>query len=336
MIRRLIDYSLFHEDSGSLKVIEKPSSLTFKYPCDNPVNCTPYKLILRPSVYKFECWGSIGKQWDNVSKPGKGAYTSGKLFVSEKTEMFIYIGTIGFFNSMKEVKINRGHPGGGATDVRLHASDDWWDLESLKSRIMVAAGGGGAEWAYSVGGNGGELTGNASISAKSSTNPVYFNDICAGPTQTSGRKCSDFVSGSNTYENRAGSFGSAGVLDLSFTDWGGAGGGGYYGGSSYHFAFAGSGGSSFISGHEGCNALNRSTEIQHSNTPFHYSGFVFTETKMIAGNQSMPLPFSHGKGIWESEEGGAFKITLISLNMFSCYRKRNTHLINVFYMVMLS
>ena len=126
---------------------------------------------------------------------------------------------------------------------------------------------------------------------------------------------------------RNGSFGSAGVLDLSVEDWGGSGGGGYYGGSSYPLSFGGSGGSSFISGHEGCNAVNKSEGIEHTNTPFHYSGFVFSDTQMIGGNQSMPLPFNSKQGLWESTEGGAFRLTVINLNIASCYHKKQNNLI---------
>ena len=196
---------------------------------------------------------------------------------------------------------------------------------------MVAAGGGGAEWTYSIGGNGGELIGNSSISAKASLDPIFYDEKCEGATQTSGTNCVGYTCNNIYHVSKAGSFGSAGVLDLNFPDWGGIGGGGYYGGTSYNFSFAGSGGSSFISGHEGCNALNKSNGIQHSNTPFHYSGLVFTDTKMIGGNQTMPLPFSSGKGIWESYEGGAFRITLISFIRLSCHcTKRSNTLSSIF------
>ena len=47
--------------------------------------------------------------------------------------------------------------GGGATDIRLVAND-WDNFESLKSRIMVAAGGGGAT-NLTAGGAGGGLEG---------------------------------------------------------------------------------------------------------------------------------------------------------------------------------
>ena len=40
---------------------------------------------------------------------------------------------------MKERKIERGYPCGGATDVRLESSTNWWDLPSLKSTSLIPA-----------------------------------------------------------------------------------------------------------------------------------------------------------------------------------------------------
>ena len=57
--------------------------------------------------------------------------------------------------------------------------------------------------------------------------------------------------------------------------------------------FGGGGGSSFISGHEGCNAiLGNSTEnnIEMSNQSIHYLGYRFFHTDMIDGNSLMPSP----------------------------------------------
>jgi len=80
------------------------------------------------------------------------------------------------------------------------------------------------------------------------------------------------------------------------------GGGGYYGGnttsiwensSRYSEYCASSGGSSFISGHTGCNAItssSTSSNIVHTGQPNHYSGYVFTNTVMKAGNEVMPSP----------------------------------------------
>lgn len=70
------------------------------------------------------------------------------------------------------------------------------------------------------------------------------------------------------------------------------GGGGYYaGGSGNHVG--GSGGSSFISGHSGCDAIKESSTenaIVHTGQPNHYSGLVFTDTQMIDGAHTMPSP----------------------------------------------
>ena len=156
--------------------------------------------------------------------------------------------------------------------IKLIVTKNWYVTESLISRIMVAGAGGGAEWAASIGGNGGGLIGGNSTY----TDPDFYT-ICQGATQTSG----------------------------------GTGGGGYYGGTTYDYTFAGSGGSSFISGHEGCNAVeNNVNEIIHTGQPNHYSGYVFQNTKMIDGNQTMPLIDSL------TEEGihdgfGAFRITIL-------------------------
>ena len=118
---------------------------------------------------------------------------------------------------------------------------------------MVAAGGGSSEWSQSIGGNGGTLNGGTS-----SFDSTY---ICQGATQTSGSKCSPIPSIYGQMYPTSGTFGIAGVVipissDSFVLDYGGFGGGGYYGGTSYPYAYAGSGGSSFISGHRGCKASN--------------------------------------------------------------------------------
>ena len=67
----------------------------------------------------------------------------------------------------------------------------------------------------------------------------------------------------------SGNFGIAGYLN-STNDWGSSGGGGYYGGTSINTAGASSGGSSFISGFDKCDAIDyKSTEndIIHTGKP---------------------------------------------------------------------
>ena len=67
-------------------------------------------------------------------------------------------------------------------------------------------------------------------------------------------------------------------------------GGGYYGGTTSDYADdceAGAGGSSFVSGYDGCNAIsNESTEnnIIHTSQNVHYSNKKFSSTLILDGN----------------------------------------------------
>ena len=335
MLNNFVKVSLKDSSLGSInKSQETRRSFVLSYPCSNSHSCTPYVLEIAKGLYKFECWGSRGGQWTNVerhliSTPGLGAYTSGILYVPKPTTFYVYIGNIGMFNAAKTTKtsfnsLSQALPG-GATDIRLNYSIDWWDYYSLISRIMVAAGGGGAEWWKSIGGNGGGLEGGESISAKSDFFAEIFDERCQGGKQTTGSDCKS-LDGRSAFK---GTFGSAGIYEASITengdeDYGGFGGGGYYGGTSYQFAYAGSGGSSYISGNEGCKAVLEHTEtIDHTNTSYHYSGLVFTNTEMKRGNETMPLPTSlSSPGIHQDK--GAFRLTLL-LYHFNCTYKRSIY-----------
>ena len=327
-IDNFVSVSIKDASLGKVSILKKDSkSISLNYPCSNPHLCTPYIIDLRKATYKFECWGSIGQTWGNFTKSGLGGYTSGIIKVKQKnTKIYVYIGNVGFFNGVKEmtdVAYAIYHPYcGGATDVRLITSENWWDFESLKSRIMVAAGGGGAEWPGSIGGNGGGLHGGESISSISYEQPVIYKKPCPGATQTSGSDCPPLQAQhlpGEYFTPGIGEFGSGGKpvpYQYSLGDFyhGGYGGGGYYGGTSYPYSFAGSGGSSYISGLDGCDSIDSTStqnNIIHTGNSNHYSGIVFSKTQMISGNQTMPLPSApNSKGIHEGT--GAFRITLIS------------------------
>jgi len=80
--------------------------------------------------------------------------------------------------------------------------------------------------------------------------------------------------------------GGTGAYDNQDGDYGG--GGGYWGGSYaiYNAAQWGSPGSSYISGHNGCNSLAASatsSNLTFSGQADHYSGNVFADTVMIDG-----------------------------------------------------
>lgn len=160
-----------------------------------------------------------------------------------------------------------GYAGGGASDIRLEGGT-WSNTFSLRARIMVAAGGGG----WGGGGNGsvGQAGGLSGYNCSS-----YAGATVTGATQTSG------------YAFGQGRPGITGTTNAANGAEGkGGGGGGYYGGQSYvrtgkSSAASGAGGSSFISGHNGCNAINNAGS--HSGQSIHYSGLYFTNTVMIDG-----------------------------------------------------
>ena len=302
MIDQFVHVSVKNDEFGEVKhALRTRNSITLSYPCSNNHVCTPYILDLSEGIYKFECWGAEGSSYNGIG--GHGAYTAGKIYIPKRMKLYAYIGNTGFFNAIKEMESQQVYTknSGGTTDLRINTSDDWWDNISLISRIMVAAGGGSAEWAGAIGGNGGTINGSSSS---------YFDTICEGASQTSSSDCPPI----NSHKAQKGSFGSGGLPSPSVieqgNDYGGLGGGGYYGGTSYQTAYAGSGGSSFISGYDGCNAVKDQNEIEHTNQSMHYSKLVFWDAEMIAGNETMPIPTS--LSYKEKYSGsGAIRITII-------------------------
>ena len=258
--------------------------------------------VLLTGTYKIECWGAAGGDdtgdysGDIIGYGGKGGYTEGEIKLNKDKQIYIYVGSQGRFKD-QTIYFNGGGisygsgSGGGSADIRL-TSGDWNNFESLKSRIMIAAGGGGGENAGKDGGAGGGLSGFSNITGNVS-----------GATQTTGF-----------------GFGTALYQIVNSCNWGG-GGNGYYSGftatneTNHQIIDAGSGGSSFISGYPGCNAISESstsTNIIHTGSPNHYSGYVFTNMEMIAGDSSMPSP-SGGTETGHSGNGYA-RITFISAN----------------------
>ncbi len=96
-------------------------------------------------------------------------------------------------------------------------------------------------------------------------------------------------------------------------------GGGYFGGAGGGYSGgtvnSGAGGSSFISGYDGCNAIaENSTEsnIIHTGQSVHYSGMKFESPEMKAGNEVMPT--HDGTLTMTGNDGNGYaKITLISV-----------------------
>lgn len=245
-----------------------------------------------------------------------GGYVSGIINFNQSQDLYIYIGEAGkqgyeSFNANIRQNLE-SQTAGGATDIRLTKSENWYDFASLKSRIMVAAGAGSGE--RFCGGDGGGLVG---LSSKN----TYYSTTTTGGTQTSGGSYG-CQTNSPYHCGTSGKFGIGGTGAIP-DDWGPSGGGGYYGGGGIAFAGVGSGGSCFVSGYEGCNAIaENSTEGKffHTGKPIHYSGLYFNDILMLNGQQVVSLKVSKGSKGEQSSHGYAI-ITPLDCFVCSCILK---------------
>ena len=307
-----IKYSVEDETVGTNKVKRiKRNKLLFEYPCSTP-KCTNYEVSLLPGTYKFECYGA------GTSKGTAGAYTSGVLKLLKKETFYFYLGKAPFLhqNGEHDEVFNSGigyitysKSGGGSADIRTK-NGKWYSFESLKSRIMVAAGSGGTE--CGSGGSGGDIIGIDGKSGFCLNNPRNYTSFGYGGLQN----------GMNSY---TGNFGYG--YNFSVLQNKNAGGNGYYaGGSSRDYGAGSGGGSSFVSGHKGCDAINESSSensIIHTGQPNHYSGITFYDSIIKNGNEDF---FDYKGNIIEGNIGDS-KITITKLNYhFSC----NIHSHNYF------
>ena len=239
-------------------------------------------------AYKMDLWGSSGIYNDFLltDSYGRGAYTSGNINLLYLNKLFIYVGGAPGFNGAGDGEAR----GGGATDIRL-VGGSWNSFDSLKSRIMVAAGGGGGMYNLHMTliqrGDAGGLNGYDAV-GDAGANWNNRKDLGGhGATQTAGGIGGQSINTYDPYMDQGnGSFGVAGYTGPSS-----GGGSGYYGGGhGYHPGgtwTGGGGGSSFISGYSGCNAISESSTLSniiHTGQPNHYSGYVFTNGVMIDGN----------------------------------------------------
>ena len=245
--------------------------------------------------YKIETWGAQGGSsileagtrntlndaYCNATTTGycsggKGSYASGYINLNSGEELYVYVGGqggTGVVGGTSAGGYNGGGTGdhdhsdneadgggGGATDIRT-VNGTWDNASSQNSRIMVAAGGGGASDIY------GGLPGGGLINSK--TSEANFNRVnFTASNQTSGYQ---FGIGQN------------GIMVRSNYPVAG-GGGGYYGGISNDngtdYANIGAGGSSFISGYAGVNAITSVSNRAHNNNTLHYSNKYFVDTEI--------------------------------------------------------
>lgn len=282
--------------------------------------------------YRIEAWGASGGSGamaNETYEGGKGAYTAGTITLNQNESLYLYVGGRGTDNlelgdTRKLVKggwngggaggddsyeqngkRDSAGAGGGSTDVALESGAvifneatymDSRSVSSYSSRIMVAAGGGGGAWGNtktSPGSNGGALkvkdlilytpNGNITVTKGSQTDGNNITNGIYSPTAMSG-----FATNSGYDLARAG------------------GGGGYYTGYYSQNYGPGAGGTSYISGHEGCVALQSSGSNYISKSgcsdgtsdvtcSYHQSGKKFTFTEMASGADEMPETYGHAK-----------------------------------------
>ena len=249
-------------------------------------------------TYTIECWGA--------GVENGGAYVMGKKLFEKDNILYIYVGTQGKHSTNSilfgggGISTN-GPSGSGATDVRLIKDD-------LYSRIIVAGGQGGMGGYIAPAGGVTGYKGGHSINYAEG-NGGGQTDGGAAPTKFSGGR-------SNGTKGAFGTGGTGGVSSDYAT--GGGGGGGWYGGSGGSGAssgsFDGGGGSSFISGHPGCNgydnANNRHMGTGNSSVILvngAYESITFETYKMICGYGRLWNGTSYsGTELMPNPEGGYY------------------------------
>ena len=271
--------------------------------------------------YKLEAWGASGGYG--------GAYTSGYLYLKKNETIYAYVGQRGqscnpynactglAYNgggSAGFMTIGRGSGGGGATDFRL-TNGNGDNSNSLASRIMVAAGSGGGD--FNGGGNsyGGALVGVRGFTGSGGGSGGY------GATQISGGSAGGSGASSGTFGKGGNGYNSDTTPNCNDSGGGGGRGGTASAASNYQClsnnrGFGGSG-SSYISGYEGCIAIKSATDVTPKvstyskiEDSYHYSGKIFENPIMIAGNASMPT--HDGQGTMTGNSGNGYaKITYI-------------------------
>ncbi|MDR2196639.1 MAG: hypothetical protein LBO07_01580, partial [Coriobacteriales bacterium] len=103
--------------------------------------------------YRVELWGSA-----SAPVSGRGAYTKGEIFLTAGQKLQVYVGGNASAFGGGAASGRAGVRSGGATDVRL-VGGAWNDPDGLRSRIMVAGGGGSYGAVSNAGGAAGGLSG---------------------------------------------------------------------------------------------------------------------------------------------------------------------------------
>ena len=261
---------------------------------------------LDPGKYILECWGAQGGSYSSYSG-GAGGYSIGTITLSQRTNLYIYVGgqpatqtstgaTSGGFNgggagcSRTYNYSTYGQGGGGASDIRI-------GQDSFYARVIVAGGGGGSSSEDSFTTKyGGGISGGSSVSGY-------------GATQTS--------AGTN------GLFGQGGAATTSGTNYNygsGGGGGGFYGGgacSSYsdstNYRTYNGGGSGYV--------YTSNTASNYPSGCLLNSSYYLTDAQTIAGNQAFTSP--EGTSETGHSGNGFCRITNMTPKQYGMFIKRN-------------
>lgn len=333
----IITFKNYNQKNNKISLLFSHPNVTY-----NTIGTEQVYIVPETGTYKIELWGARGGEstafLDTSVTHGKGAYTSGEIRLKKGTKLYLQVGSrgengekikdslrftaFGFpsaggkggYNgggdAMDDSEMNAGGGGGGATDVRL-VSGKWDDFDSLKSRIMVAAGGGGMSRLYgytgsSYAGTGASGSGGTITGKNGKVELIHLKPYGFGSTQTEGYK---FGIGDN------------GIWCLTTLNGLGGGAGGYmgsYSGACNDTAWyppTGAGGaSSYVSGCDGCRAIKE--DASEDNLSFekggiHYSGMKFSDIVMIDGDSKMPDPKNSKKEITGNDDDGYARITKV-------------------------
>lgn len=280
-------------------------------------------ILTKAGYYKLETWGAQGGSakidaYTDTATGGYGGYNSGTIYLDAYDVLFAYVGGAGTssiwninlgsygggYNGGGNTKgqytsnVRSWGAGGGATDFRL-AGGTWSDFDSLKSRIMVAAGGGGAFIdSYSIslnmncdGGAGGGVAGSDGNYCYTSDRSTigYWYPGYGGTQTTPGYYYNDYGTVTRYVD-----FGGAIKYTANpLNNCSAGGGGGWYGGGFSNHVASAAGGSSFVAGCSGCNAINTSTStssniVHTGSSTVSYGGrsYSFSSITMTSGARS--------------------------------------------------
>ncbi|MFT8857868.1 glycine-rich protein [Bifidobacterium aquikefiri] len=297
----------------------------------------------RDGYYRLQAWGGRGGNNNTTDRTGgSGAYSECEIYLTKGEVIYVYVGgkgsdtrtqySPGGWNGGGSAVPNGGsyeNGGGGATDFRTVGGD--WDAPlSLNSRILVAAGGGGAsEDGNCRGGYGGTLAGTTS-----KTSIPGYSTVCTAHESANVLAATQTKGGYGTTSNAAlinrwGYFGYGGCKPGSnhptgcISYYAGGGGSGWYGGSA-GAGSGGGGGSSYISGFAGsvaidslfdtnANRASRSACVDGTTMivcSYSRTGKVLQHATMLDGNSSMPSP-SDGSEITGNKDAGFARISFV-------------------------